>query len=67
MTKHELIKELNPGSREAIAAGCTCPVLDNHHGQGIAKDPDGNLIFWYSMDCKIHNPQSTKKRKAKEV
>lgn len=24
----------NPGSDEAIAAGCRCPVLDNAHGRG---------------------------------
>ena len=25
---------LNPGSREAVKAGCTCPVLDNEYGEG---------------------------------
>ena len=25
---------MNPGSDEAIAAGCTCPVIDNGHGRG---------------------------------
>lgn len=24
----------NPGSGAAVAAGCICPVLDNHHGAG---------------------------------
>ena len=25
---------LNPGSPEAVALGCTCPVMDNHNGVG---------------------------------
>lgn len=24
----------NPGSDDALDAGCTCPVLDNGHGRG---------------------------------
>lgn len=24
----------NPGSRAAVILGCTCPILDNHHGVG---------------------------------
>jgi hypothetical protein len=27
-------KKPNPGSDDAIDAGCTCPVLDNGHGKG---------------------------------
>ena len=27
----------NPGSDAAIARGCTCPVLDNHHGMGMGE------------------------------
>jgi hypothetical protein len=38
----------NPGSPEAIELGCTCPVLDNGHGQRV----DG--LFWMNMDCPIH-------------
>ncbi|MCD1645291.1 hypothetical protein [Aurantimonas coralicida] len=48
----------NPGSKAAIDAGCTCPVLDNGHGKGYmggAKDPDtGETIFVYSGGCKLH-------------
>jgi len=48
---------LNPGSKEAIEAGCTCPVLDNGHGLGSGQlDKDGNPAFWYNSDCKIHHP-----------
>lgn len=38
-----------PGSDEAVALGCTCPVLDNGHGKGRA---DGN--FWISGNCPLH-------------
>jgi len=42
----------NPGSDEAVAAGCTCAVMDNRHGQGIPSK-DGPL-FWISGDCPLH-------------
>lgn len=39
----------NPGSDEAIAQGCKCPVLDNGHGRrGGGKGP-----FWISESCPI--------------
>ena len=45
---------LNPGSDEAIKEGCTCPVMDNYHGEGAYRDSDGNPVFWYSGDCPVH-------------
>lgn len=33
-------REPNPGSDEAIASGCTCPVIDNGHGRGYMGRPD---------------------------
>ena len=45
---------LAPGSDEAVAAGCTCPILDNFHGRGYAVDENGHSLFWYSLDCRIH-------------
>lgn len=42
-------KKPNPGSDEAIAAGCTCPVMDNHHGAGVMHD--GETVFWFDYDC----------------
>ncbi len=49
----EPTREPNPGSKEAIAKGCRCPVIDNHYGKGIPTE-DG-LEFWYSADCPVHN------------
>lgn len=57
----------NPGSREAIEQGCTCPVLDNAHGGGAyggaAKDRDGKLLFWTSQDCPLHAPRVSEESK----
>lgn len=40
----------NPGSREALDAGCRCPVMDNNHG----KRP-GMFGGWYiALDCPVH-------------
>lgn len=47
---------MNPGSPEAIKAGCKCPVMDNANGKGIPWGADGP-IFWIDPDCKLHaNP-----------
>ncbi len=45
-------KTPNPGSREAQAIGCKCPVIDNHHGAGMPY-PNGPH-FWISGDCPVH-------------
>lgn len=47
----------NPGSDEALDAGCRCAVLDNGHGRGAyggVKGPDGKPMFWISGDCPLH-------------
>ena len=47
----------NPGSDAAIAQGCTCPVIDNHHGRGMpALDADGQERAWFVFreDCPLH-------------
>lgn len=43
----------SPGSAAAIADGCRCPVLDNHHGAGMPY-PDGPR-FWINADCPMHS------------
>ena len=42
------MKTPNPGSNEALDQGCTCAVLDNHHGNM----PDGN--YWITVNCPLH-------------
>jgi hypothetical protein len=41
----------NPGSNEAIARGCSCPVLDNGHGRGSMWGPN---TFIYTQSCTLH-------------
>jgi hypothetical protein len=41
----------NPGSDEALDAGCTCPVIDNNGGRGYYGRPD---VFVYNLSCPIH-------------
>ena len=46
------MKKPNPGSKEAIKQGCTCPVIDNHYGAGR---PYGNdVCFVYNLSCPLH-------------
>lgn len=42
---------LNPGSDEAIAKNCSCPVLDNGHGHGYMGQEG---IFVMTVDCPLH-------------
>ena len=52
MKKKKTIKKVpNPGSPEAVEAGCLCPVLDNHYGKGSDKS---NTKFWYNSSCPLH-------------
>jgi hypothetical protein len=41
----------NPGSDEARAEGCNCPVLDNNHGKWAPWGDDG---WWQRVDCPVH-------------
>jgi len=52
--------KFNPGSSEAIALGCICPVMDNNHGRGQ------NGQFWYVEGCPYHQP-TTRIRKKRGV
>jgi hypothetical protein len=54
----------NPGSEEAIKAGCACPVIDNNHGKGIPiPQSDGTLqaAFWIDETCPVHSPKEAPK------
>lgn len=48
----------NPGSDAAMIAGCTCPVLDNNHGEGAYSDAGGRR-FWINDGCPLHASKST--------
>lgn len=46
---------MTPGSPEAIAAGCTCPRMDNANGAGSGyRAADGSPLFWIDETCPIH-------------
>lgn len=44
-----------PGSDDAIAMGCTCPVLDNARGRGAFGTSGPNALFWYAQGCPLHD------------
>lgn len=50
------LPEVTPGSPEAIAAGCTCPRIDNGHGQGQGTPPR----FVMSGGCPVHDDWATR-------
>jgi hypothetical protein len=52
----------NPGSPEAKARGCKCPVLDNAYGRGYlggVKDKKGQTVFVFREGCPLHWPKGT--------
>ena len=42
----------NPGSDEAVDAGCLCPVMDNRRGKGAYLGK--NDMFWINAECPLH-------------
>lgn len=50
-------KQLSPGSDEARAAGCICPVMDNQYGKGYEGMPG---IFVRSGACPVHDKTVSK-------
>lgn len=45
-----------PGSAAAIAQGCLCPRMDNHHGAGF--EYGGRPCYWIRADCPLHGGNS---------
>lgn len=43
----------NPGSAEAVALGCTCPVIDNAFGAGYM---GRSKTFVFTCGCPLHCP-----------
>ncbi len=52
-------KAPNPGSEDALAQGCLCPVLDNAHGEGL-QFSGGQVLFWMDGDCPLHGLKGEK-------
>lgn len=44
-------EELKPGSSEAVAKGCSCPVLDNARGKGYMGQEG---VYCINTDCVLH-------------
>ena len=45
--------EMPPGSSKAGAAGCTCPVIENHYGRGY-RGRKGEYVICGT--CPVHRP-----------
>ncbi len=43
----------NPGSKEAVAAGCICAVTDNEYGRGYMGMAG---VFVMTQGCPVHTP-----------
>jgi len=43
-----------PGSPDAVAGGCLCPVIDNHYGAGRPEKDGPNYIV--DVECPLHGP-----------
>jgi hypothetical protein len=52
-------KDQPPGSDKAVEAGCTCPIIDNHHGHG--RPYGGGTSYWVSSDCPLHGYSDQKR------
>ena len=49
----------SPGSVEAMAAGCRCPVLDNAYGKGRpGPDPSSPPLFVVRVGCPLHHQET---------
>lgn len=46
------MKAPNPGSEAALKLGCSCPVIDNHHGRG--RPTHDGYLFIKDPACRIH-------------
>ena len=53
-------RQMNPGSKEAYAKGCTCPIIDNRYGAGFGPSLPYNPLFVISENCPIHGGRREK-------
>ena len=47
---------MKPGSKKAVAAGCTCPTLQPSGKGKVKQRPGGRPLTgrWYADDCPVH-------------
>jgi len=58
----------NPGTKEALAAGCLCPAMDNAYGKGYRQYDDGRPpSFIYNGDCAYHQETILALRESKNA
>lgn len=43
-----------PGSEQAVARGCICPVADNRGGKGAYVADNGQVVYWFGKECRMH-------------
>lgn len=53
-------KQPNPGSDDAVAAGCTCPVMDNARGRGAWFSSGPDAVFYQNEQCPLHGTTQEK-------
>lgn len=46
-----MVRQLPPGSDRAIEKGCTCPVMDNGHGNGYMGQKN---VYVMNENCPLH-------------
>jgi hypothetical protein len=57
---------MTPGSNEARARGCICPVMDNRYGAG--QDRGGREpVFVVNLECSVHGADARKRAAATSV
>lgn len=60
MTDDAVPVKPNPGSDEALSAGCLCPIDNNANGRMPPYPPDG---WWITEGCPVHAPTEPRVRR----
>lgn len=60
MISDAMSRKPNPGSWEALAQGCICPVVDNAFGKIPPYPPYG---WWVVIGCQVHAPMAPRVRR----
>ena len=53
-----MLKDPQPGTKEAVDAGCSCPEIDNTLGpERFVLNPeviDGSILYLLTVNCSLH-------------